>query len=145
MGFPCCARGSNPKFTKMAATPVRMIDAPGVGGDRILKLASGTDHTLALTRSGKVLSWGCGLQGQLGRVGARVSDRARLATFLTPTAVKLPGRGVKVAEIYAGEQMRRFGCVKEPGHDAHLPNATPQAVFWSWIGVLTRGGGGVPG
>ena len=38
-------------------------------------LTAGTDHTLILTRGGEVYSWGTGGQGQLGRVGARMTER----------------------------------------------------------------------
>ena len=62
MGFPAAAEGKSAKIAKMEATPVKIVCAPGPEGDRIVKVASGTDHTLALTRGGAVISWGCGAQ-----------------------------------------------------------------------------------
>ncbi|KAK3269802.1 hypothetical protein CYMTET_21770, partial [Cymbomonas tetramitiformis] len=53
--------------------------------DRVIKLASGGDHTVLLTAAGKVLTWGCGAQGQLGRLGERVSERTKATAYLTPT------------------------------------------------------------
>lgn len=53
---------------------------------------AGADHCVALTRAGGVLTWGSGQQGQLGRVGNRLSDRARLATQLAPHPVPFKRR-----------------------------------------------------
>ncbi len=53
----------------------------------ILSISSGADHVCALTGDGTVVSWGSGQQGQLGRVGERMSERMRLQTFLVPTVV----------------------------------------------------------
>ena len=44
---------------------------------------------LALTESHKVWSWGTGLVGQLGRIGARVSERHGKAIRLSPALVPL--------------------------------------------------------
>ena len=62
---------------------------------------AGTDHVLALTRGGHVLSWGNGSMGQLGRVSAAVDrhDNAKQVQ-LTPTAVNiLRTRGCAPAHI----------------------------------------------
>ena len=53
----------------------------------VLSISSGADHVCALTGDGTVVSWGSGQQGQLGRVGERMSERMRLQTFLVPTVV----------------------------------------------------------
>lgn len=45
-------------------------------------LPAGADHTAAVTASGQLLTWGNGQQGQLGRVGERMSDRVKMATLL---------------------------------------------------------------
>ena len=60
-------------------------------------LSSGTDHVVALMRGGKVLTWGTGEQGQLGRVGAR--PRAKEPAFLVPQPVlfKAASRAGKVS------------------------------------------------
>lgn len=49
-----------------------------------------------------MLTWGSGTQGQLGRVGERVSVRQRTATFLEPQAIKLPRGSGKAVDIAAG-------------------------------------------
>ena len=54
-----------------------------------VSIASGADHACAVTSDGGLITWGSGQQGQLGRVGPRISDRVRLQTFLTPSIVKI--------------------------------------------------------
>ena len=48
---------------------------------------AGADHTAGVTAGGALLTWGSGQQGQLGRVGERMSDRVKMETLLTPHAV----------------------------------------------------------
>lgn len=59
------------------------------GRPAMLSVSSGADHVCGLTGEGTVVSWGSGQQGQLGRVGVRMSERMRLRTFLVPTVVPL--------------------------------------------------------
>ena len=40
----------------------------------VTDISSGTDHVLALTKAGQVLSWGCAEQGRLGRVASHECD-----------------------------------------------------------------------
>lgn len=63
------------------------------GRPAMLSVSSGADHVCGLTGEGTVVSWGSGQQGQLGRVGVRMSERMRLQTFLVPTVVPLKARG----------------------------------------------------
>lgn len=65
----------------------------GWGANRIVtKVAAGADHTLALTASGKVYSWGANARGQLGLGHSR--------PVATPTLVDTIAR--KVSEVAAG-------------------------------------------
>ncbi len=67
---------------------------------QLIQIASGADHVLGLTTKGVVLSWGNGQQGQLGRVGARQSERTKFATLLDPHAVPIRRtRGRRVAHV----------------------------------------------
>ena len=53
----------------------------------MIDLDSGVDHSVAVTRSGQVWSWGCAEQGQLGRVARFMSvrgGRRGLDTILAP-------------------------------------------------------------
>ena len=54
---------------------------------QVIDLGSGVDHSVAVTRSGQVWSWGCAEQGQLGRVARFMSvrgGRRGLDTILAP-------------------------------------------------------------
>ena len=54
---------------------------------QVIDLDSGVDHSVAVTRSGQVWSWGCAEQGQLGRVARFMSvrgGRRGLDTILAP-------------------------------------------------------------
>lgn len=67
------------------------------------------DHVVAITESGAVYSWGNGQQGQLGRVGERLSEGRRLETFLTPSRVMLRGtRGKRIADVACGSYSTFF-------------------------------------
>ncbi|XP_046663779.1 regulator of chromosome condensation-like isoform X2 [Homalodisca vitripennis] len=59
--------------------------------DKVMRIASGTDHLLMLTRQGQLYTCGCGEQGQLGRLserGANRSSRQGLNQLLMPALVK---------------------------------------------------------
>ncbi|XP_044007230.1 X-linked retinitis pigmentosa GTPase regulator isoform X2 [Aphidius gifuensis] len=51
-----------------SSTPVLVYDC-GSSGKKILQIAAGTQHSLALTNDGMVLAWGSNLEGQLGLSG----------------------------------------------------------------------------
>jgi alpha-tubulin suppressor-like RCC1 family protein len=68
------------------STPVPVATPSGI---RIIQVAAGTDHSLAVTSSGQVLAWGHNNQGQL--TGTPGSDKLR------PTPVHLPSPIVKLA------------------------------------------------
>eukprot|EP01135_Chromosphaera_perkinsii_P012210 Nk52_evm29s2612 gene=Nk52_evmTU29s2612 len=72
--------------------------------DPVVKISSGIDHTVALTKDGHLYSWGCGDVGQLGRVGERSISRRRLDTQLYPSQVPIkPKKHVK--DVFAGGYM----------------------------------------
>ena len=73
--------------------------------DPVMQVVSGDDHVLALTAKHEVYSWGNGQQGQLGRVGERVSESRRRDTYLTPSRMFVPGtrdKGKRIVEVQAG-------------------------------------------
>ena len=43
---------------------------------RIIEIASGSDHVLALNAGGEVFSWGCSEKGRLGRLDPSTSDKS---------------------------------------------------------------------
>lgn len=71
-----------PTLVHNAATPERQL----------VQIASGADHVVGLTEAGRVVTWGNGQQGQLGRVGARQSGRTKFATLLEPHEVLIKRR-----------------------------------------------------
>ena len=74
--------------TRVQLTPV-CVYAPARAEAQAVRIASGADHTAAVTAGGALLTWGSGQQGQLGRVGERLSDRVKMETLLRPHAVPL--------------------------------------------------------
>ncbi|CAL8462036.1 g1567 [Coccomyxa elongata] len=76
--------------TQRIALVPTLVHEPAVPEDQAVKIASGADHVLALTRGGVLLSWGNGQQGQLGRVGSRM--RELMATILRPHPVPFTRR-----------------------------------------------------
>ncbi len=76
--------------TAASSTPVAVSAPPGV---TFTAIATGGDHSLALTSTGAVYSWGAGTYGQLGR--------GSTASSSLPVAVSAP-TGVTFTSIAAG-------------------------------------------
>lgn len=53
-----------------AATSAGGGDAVGSGSEAVISCAAGYRHSMLLTASGAVLTWGSNIEGQLGRGGA---------------------------------------------------------------------------
>ena len=90
--------------TRIQLTPV-CVYRPTSGGEQIIRIASGADHTAAVTAAGGLLTWGNGQTGQLGRVGERLSDRVKMETLLKPHAVPIKPssrKAVKVVDVNCG-------------------------------------------
>ncbi len=91
--------GLRPDGKKSA--PVEILNLPN---SKVTKIASGNDHTVALTESGDIYTWGCADQGQLGRVAGYFSSRGGrrgLKFVLVPRVVRLR-RETKFKDIFAG-------------------------------------------
>eukprot|EP00127_Corallochytrium_limacisporum_P005124 Clim_evm30s199 gene=Clim_evmTU30s199 len=106
-----CYRDSNGKLgfpggALVQKTAACIIPAPKKPSEKIIKLVSGTEHTLALQADGTVLSWGCPENGQTGKFAARINIRGRKEKELTPGPVtfgKQKGvRGQRAVDIFAG-------------------------------------------
>ena len=76
--------------TKTSLRPV-LVKVPA--GVKIASIGAGSEHGIALTSTGSVLTWGRGSWGQLGNGGKANRD--------VPVAVRLP-RGNKVTAVSAG-------------------------------------------
>jgi len=74
-----------------SSSPILIYDC-GLAGPRIVQLAAGSHHSMALTSDGGVVVWGSNLEGQLGLSG--VSGLVN-----KPTKVPIPE---PVKEISAG-------------------------------------------
>ncbi|XP_034391869.1 probable E3 ubiquitin-protein ligase HERC4 [Cyclopterus lumpus] len=86
-------------------------------GAKVTKVACGRHHTLALTDSNRVYSFGCGEHGQLGH--------GEESHPLVPLAVQLPrdaSNGLKIRNIYAGGNCSFATCT--PVKEAHEESNT---------------------
>lgn len=82
----------------MERSRLRTLDPRAFGLDNVKYISSGENHSFALTKDGKLYSWGLNQFGQCG-VSAEVEDGALVTT---PTEVLLP-EGTKVRMVSAGE------------------------------------------
>lgn len=74
-----------------SSSPILVYDC-GLAGPRIVQIAAGSHHSIALTSDGGVVAWGSNLEGQLGLPG--ISGLVH-----KPTKVSIPE---PVKEISAG-------------------------------------------
>ena len=91
--------GLRPDGKKSA--PVEILNLPK---DKVTKIVSGNDHTVALTEGGDIYTWGCADQGQLGRVAGYFSSRGGrrgLQFVLVPRIVRFR-RETKFKNVFAG-------------------------------------------
>lgn len=89
--------------TRIQITPVCVYRA-STPADQVIRIASGADHTAAVTAGGVLLTWGTGQTGQLGRVGERINDRTKMETLLLPHPVPIKGatRRNKIVDVNCG-------------------------------------------
>lgn len=83
------------------STPIEILK---LTDDKVTKVVSGNDHTVALTQSGDIYTWGSADQGQLGRVGGYFSSRGGrrgLQFILIPRIVRMR-KATKFRDIFAG-------------------------------------------
>lgn len=72
--------------------------------ETVIKIASGNDHLVMVTRDGNLYTCGCAEQGQLGRVPEHFSNRGGrkgLARLLEPQMVKVKGK-IHFADAFCG-------------------------------------------
>ena len=90
--------------TRIQVTPI-CVYRPSKASEQSVRIASGADHTAAVTAGGALLTWGNGQTGQLGRVGERLNDRTKMETLLKPHAVPTKGanhKGSKIVDVNCG-------------------------------------------
>jgi regulator of chromosome condensation len=124
--------------TRIQLTPA-CVHRPSHPQERVVRIASGADHVAAVTVGGALLTWGSGQQGQLGRVGERLSERVKMATLTSPHAVPFKaGRGggagsTKIVDVdcgtYATFAMAESGAIYACGLNNYgqlaLPDQAP--------------------
>jgi alpha-tubulin suppressor-like RCC1 family protein len=121
-------------------TPAR-VNLPGAGsGERIVQVAAGGAHSLALTSTGQLYAFGRNFYGQLGST----TNNGKETPNPTPAPLVLPGAGGPVSEIAAGEDhslavtstgqlyafgSNRFGQLGNPANSGtELANPAPLRV-----------------
>lgn len=101
-------RDGNMGYTVSVKNQKEPALVPGVRRyGRVARVACGSNHTLALLRDGRVLAWGYGEQGQLGRRVTQRTLRGRrgFAPSLTPYLVEVGGRASRskrAVGVFAG-------------------------------------------
>jgi alpha-tubulin suppressor-like RCC1 family protein len=107
----CFAFGSNregqlgsPSVESESSKPILVV-GPGAGTDSIIAIAAGARHSVALTSTGSILSWGCSLHGECG-------SGSVIPSVPTPTAVSALGP-LKFVAIAAG--MGHSMCLADTG------------------------------
>ncbi|KAM3610146.1 uncharacterized protein V6R79_026111 [Siganus canaliculatus] len=90
-------------------------------GAKVTKIACGRHHTLVLTDSNRVYSFGCGEQGQLGS-GAESRRPVPLHVQLPPDT----GDGAMVRNIFAGENCSFALCTS--AQDAHEKSSADSGI-----------------
>ena len=88
-------------------------------GAKIAGIAAGEKHSLAVTASGELLSWGCGSRGQLGHGATAIPAnrdefQPRLISSLKGTAVQTAAAGVS----RSGLQQRSCRALRKSSHHA---------------------------
>jgi hypothetical protein len=76
-----------------AAAAPRLLEAPALDGEHVSKISAGARHSAALCASGRVIAWGHGAFGQLGRGGAPAAG--------APAPVALPP-GARAVDVACG-------------------------------------------
>lgn len=121
-------------------TPARVTLPGAASSERVVAVAAGGAHSLALTSTGQLYTFGRNFYGQLGSTTGNGSDMPNP----TPAPLVLPGASGPVSEIAAGEDhslavtstgqlfafgSNRFGQLGNlTGSGTELANATPLRV-----------------
>ncbi|KAI3438258.1 hypothetical protein D9Q98_000694 [Chlorella vulgaris] len=113
--FGQCGVGS----TEDVVTPQQV---QGLDGERVVQLKSGWKHTLAVTDSGKLYSWGRNVNGQLGHSGMQDSREPKELTALSRGNINIEAFTQRARPVvaYGVAPSDRYAVVpdSEPGADA---------------------------
>jgi len=101
--------GTNPRFKKRPTRVIFFDNLPN--GDRVVQIAVGANHSLALTSSGRLYSWGFGESAQLGH-GLSTSSLQTIASAVeehTPRLVTYLGHRIPIAVFGGGTHTMLIG------------------------------------
>ena len=65
-------------------------DPNGIYLENVVRIAAGANFSMALTRNGRVLSWGANAAGQLGNGGVNTGVNSRPVEAILPQAPIMP-------------------------------------------------------
>jgi alpha-tubulin suppressor-like RCC1 family protein len=86
-------RGSYPILEQVPAAVDTSIEYSALAGKKVVAIAAGGEHALALCSDGTVVAWGKGYEGQLG-AGHLIQSSVPVATKVTAGASALAGKTV---------------------------------------------------
>eukprot|EP01094_Clydonella_sp_ATCC50884_P024389 TRINITY_DN6104_c2_g1_i1.p1 TRINITY_DN6104_c2_g1~~TRINITY_DN6104_c2_g1_i1.p1 ORF type:complete len:776 (-),score=163.81 TRINITY_DN6104_c2_g1_i1:7-2334(-) len=109
---------------------------------RVLSIAAGADHSLALTENGTVLSWGCGLYGATGDANLRHRFAPAPIPSL-PRCVAIAGGIDYSAVVTEDGEVYVFGCNEDgnlvPDKAPVIPPTKVQGIPTQVVGVACGG------
>lgn len=119
-------QGTTSASTVVQSTPLRV---PMPDGAKIVSIASGKDHVLALTKAGKVYAWGLNASSQVGFNGYKYKDTAQAWPTPVTSPRSLPAMDSSPAvEVYAN------------GNTSYVRRANGKVYPWGMHGA-TEGTG----
>lgn len=131
-----CIEGNNRIAFDVMAVPVRVGGfGSGEGEVKVVQVACGTNHTLALDAEGKVWSWGFGGYGRLGHKTPQDELRPRKIEAFAGPAYKLDMVTCGQQSSFAAQGNRKscymWGLAKRTGESNMYPK--PQFDLQGWV------------
>lgn len=131
-----CIEGNNRIAFDVMAVPVRVGGfGSGEGEVKVVQVACGTNHTLALDADGKVWSWGFGGYGRLGHKTPQDELRPRKIEAFAGPAYKLDMVTCGQQSSFAAQGNRKscymWGMSKRTGESNMYPK--PQFDLQGWV------------
>ena len=118
----------------------RRVPAAGFNGERVVMVAAGDQHTVALSEAGRVFTWGSGEYGRLGhgdRENQRAPRQVEVGRFGGEGVVFVAAGGAHTVAVTAGGRLYSWGCgyFGQLGHGDTSHRLVPTVVG---VGVFGR-------
>ena len=113
----------------------RRVPAAGFNNERVVMLAAGAEHTVALSKEGHVFTWGLGRDGQLGHGDGEDQQAPRQVEperFGGERVVFVAAGGHHTVAVTAGGRLYTWGY----GGPGELGHGDPNFVVGSLVPVL---------